>query len=919
MSNSSMPPGSVSSPTTPPSPPKPGMSKNVWIAIAAVVVIVIIVAALVLSGVLFGPQGTPSPTEATYNVTFTETGLSSGTSWSVTLGGSTKSATTSSIVFSEKNGTYSFTIGAVSGYSASPASGSVVVTGAAVTKAITFTSSAAATYTVTFTETGLPSGTSWSVTLDGTPQSSTTSSIAFTKANGTYAYSVGSVSGYTVSPSSGTVTVAGAAKSVSITFTAIPAGQYTVTFTESGLASGTSWSVTLGGSTQSSTSTTIVFTKANGTYSYTVGSVSGYTASPSSGSVTVAGAAKSVSITFTAIPAGQYTVTFTESGLPSGTSWSVTLAGNTQTSTTTTITFTKTNGTYSYTVGAVTGYSASPNSGSVTVAGGAQSVSITFTSSGLSGPTHRITWTQTGLPSSDLWSVGCVINATGTLLFGAQNTGASTEFSVPNGNYFWSVDTNAARYVANPAFGNTTVAGADVTISVQFLRTYTVNFTESGLSTSAEWNVTLGGNYSTSFAPDNVTLEVTNGTYSFEVQAFGYTASPATGTITVNGANVSRAITFTALHTYSVTFTESGLPGGTTWSVSLGGKTGASTTSSIVFNMPNGTYPFEVYVVGAYNANPASGTITVSGSAQSKAITFTAQTLYTVTFTETGLPGGTLWAVSLNGTFNYTTAPGSIGFKSAAGAQYFVAYTSGYDASPASGNVTVTTSGATQHITFTAPPTMHKVTFTESGLPSTDWEVSMFSDRFVASLYYYCDNTTSSSTTLVCTMPNGYYTWAAMTSVSGWTANPMAGGIHVNGTDMSVPVTFVNSASKYLVWFNALYSTFLSGGLPNGTSWSVTVNGNTQTTTGFLLGFLVNDGTTAAYTIAAPTGYVVLPSAGNLTGYASPTQSTDYMTVSPGVVVAFAASSGGTSPGSQAAGSPSVRFLGSLAAVCRIQ
>jgi len=74
-------------------------------------------------------------------------------------------------------------------------------------------------YTVTFTESGLPSKTSWSVTLNGNLESSTGTSISFTEPNGTYSYSVGSVSGYTSSPSSGKVTVKGVPIGVPITFT----------------------------------------------------------------------------------------------------------------------------------------------------------------------------------------------------------------------------------------------------------------------------------------------------------------------------------------------------------------------------------------------------------------------------------------------------------------------------------------------------------------------------------------------------------------------------------------------------------------------------------------------------------------------------------------------------------------------------
>ncbi|MGC9137644.1 MAG: S53 family peptidase, partial [Thermoplasmata archaeon] len=83
-----------------------------------------------------------SSTPATYTVTFTESGLPSGTSWSVTLAGSTKSSTTNTITFSEPNGSYSFSVGTVTGYTASPSSGTINVNGANVNQAITFTANA---------------------------------------------------------------------------------------------------------------------------------------------------------------------------------------------------------------------------------------------------------------------------------------------------------------------------------------------------------------------------------------------------------------------------------------------------------------------------------------------------------------------------------------------------------------------------------------------------------------------------------------------------------------------------------------------------------------------------------------------------------------------------------------------------------
>src|SRR6266571_2888359 len=97
-------------------------------------------------------------------------------------------------------------------------------------------------FLVTFTETGLPSGSSWSVILEGLSNSSATPTITFLQPNGTHSYAVGRVTGYAAyyypSPSSGSVTVNGAPSNVNISFTAntkagtviatVPVGNYPV-------------------------------------------------------------------------------------------------------------------------------------------------------------------------------------------------------------------------------------------------------------------------------------------------------------------------------------------------------------------------------------------------------------------------------------------------------------------------------------------------------------------------------------------------------------------------------------------------------------------------------------------------------------------------------------------------------------------
>ena len=162
------------------------------------------------------------------------------------------------------------------------------------------TTTTATTYAVTFTESGLPAATSWSVTYGGVWSSSATTTNVFNVVSGTYAYTV-NVAGYIAAPSSGNVTVIASPANQAITFTAGAAGTYTVTFTESGLVSGTSWSVTFNAVLASSTTATIAFTGvASGTYTYTSGVVSNFTAAPSTGSVVVNGAAVGQTITFSA-------------------------------------------------------------------------------------------------------------------------------------------------------------------------------------------------------------------------------------------------------------------------------------------------------------------------------------------------------------------------------------------------------------------------------------------------------------------------------------------------------------------------------------------------------------------------------------------------------------------------------------------
>ncbi len=319
--------------------------------------------------------------ESVYSVTFSEIGLPSGTNWSVTLQGTTVASQSTSIGFTEVNGSYGFSVGTVFGYSAQPPSGTVNVQGAPISESINFTRSLVAIFNVTFVESGLPTGTNWSVTLNGSTVPTSSAEVVFLETNGTYGFSVGSVAGYFPAPAAGVVTVRGSDVGVNVTFTSTTV--YVLSVVESGLPTGTNWSVSVNGSTVFATGTILSTPLPNGTYTVQVNPVAGYVVNRSSFPAAIAGASVSYFVSFSA---ALFSVDFLESGLSNGTYWFVSLNGSIRSSSGSGVDFEVPNGTYSFSIGAVHGYSSSPSSGTVQVAGKNVTEQVHFTTSSSTTP-----------------------------------------------------------------------------------------------------------------------------------------------------------------------------------------------------------------------------------------------------------------------------------------------------------------------------------------------------------------------------------------------------------------------------------------------------------------------------------------------------------------------------------------------------
>jgi YVTN family beta-propeller protein len=231
-----------------------------------------------------------------------------------------------------------------------PSNGYIYVTnyGSGTVSIISTSAQATETYTVTFTESGLPAGTQWSVTFNGLTKSSTSSSITFTGVpagnytwNATSIIAVGNGTRYVAQTSSGTISVPNAS-SVSLHYVK----QYRVTIQP-----------TAGGSTSPS-----------GTFWYNAGSTVNITAVPAPGYEFVGWETNS-SITFTNSSSATTNMTVNSPGtvvalfkaVPTTTTTSTVTSSSTSTSTTSTVTSSSTSTSTTSTVTSSTSSTAQPS------------------------------------------------------------------------------------------------------------------------------------------------------------------------------------------------------------------------------------------------------------------------------------------------------------------------------------------------------------------------------------------------------------------------------------------------------------------------------------------------------------------------------------------------------------------------------
>lgn len=185
---------------------------------------------------------------------------------------------------------------------------------------------------------------------------------------------------------------------------------------------------------------------------------------------------------------------------------------------------------------------------------------------------------------------------------------SSTMTTAASGSYAFSGLPNGT-YTVTPSNGGIAFSPASQTVTISGAHQLAVNFSSS-LPYSISGTITGGGGdtvalsgsataTTTADASGNYTFpQVTNGSYTITPGIAGFTVSPVSQNVTVNGAAVT-GVNFTAtVVTYAISGTITGGAGAT---VSLSGPAAATTTADA-----SGNYSFGGLVDGTYTVRPSA-------------------------------------------------------------------------------------------------------------------------------------------------------------------------------------------------------------------------------------------------------------------------------------------------------------------------
>ncbi len=479
---------------------------------------------------------------------------------------------------------------------------------------------------------------------------------------------------------------------------------------------------------------------------------------------------------FEAYPQGGAPLTLPVAGLPNGTRWFVASGPHVTTSTGPTMTLFEPMGSAAVTPVAIP----APADGNVSRLRLAASAPAPISVNGPAtvGIDYRPQWflnlssddpaRGSVTPSSGWWFAGAPLPVTAV---------AAPGFSFTHWVGFGSGSRNASTATIE-VWANSSLREAAF-----FAPAVPVRFVAVGLPNGTTWSVTILG-LRESASNGTITFPEINRTVGYSVEGpSSYRETPQNGSVRIQGVPLDVPIVFTpvwhAPPVYAVTFVETGLPGGTAWSVTVRGVVIVSARPTIVVPEANGSFGYVVGAVPGFRSSPVSDGFVVQGGPLTLPISFSPpRQTYPVTWHAQGLWQGTAWWVALDGT-RYAANSSTLAINLSVGPHLYTAGSpAGFWPAPGSGQVVVTTGGFDVVLSFSQ--VLYPVLLTEHGLPSgSAWGIRFGSVHQEAI-----------RSSIALAQPNGTYSFD-ISAPSGYFPAPSHGNLTVLAGPVEIVVEFL--------------------------------------------------------------------------------------------------------------------------------
>lgn len=342
------------------------------------------------------------------------------------------------------------------------------------------------------------------------------------------------------------------------------------------------------------------------------------------------------------------------------------------------------------------------------------------------------------------------------------------------------------------------VNGSNEIIYAQFTKvTFAISFDISGQYSPFTWYLIISGNDTVGPNHGNITVYLSNGTYTFTVDPMNSSWYDFNGVLHVNGSGKIVYVSFKPV-LYDVNFTVVSPSGLKEWNLEIAGNNYTINGTYFEVGLQNGSYVYVVSGITGYETYTSHLNVT---GADETVILYIHELQYDVSFIS-NLKHGALWNVSLSNGDNYSSFNHSLMISMPNGRYNYTATSPGYNS--VSGYIMVKDHPVTVRIHFVT--SLHTVKFMESGLPrGTQWWVNISGIA----------NISSSNHVARIMLHNGHYSYT-VSHVNGY-MDVHSGDFTVNNKSITLHLHFVRiEKTLYVVSFIEF--------MPPGVSVNITVN-----------------------------------------------------------------------------------------------